>query len=36
MGKPVKLPLTGTYTSLCDVHRTPRFVAHMRSLIARG
>ncbi len=33
-GKPAPMPLTGQIVSLCDRHRGPRFLAHMRGLVA--
>jgi hypothetical protein len=36
MGVPVKLPLTGEWTALCDIHRGQRFTAHMIGLVAHG
>ncbi len=36
VGKPVKMPLTGEHSSLCDAHRPVRTLSHMRKLVAHG
>ena len=33
---PIPLPLTGQVLALCVRCRTPRFIAHMRSLLPHG
>lgn len=35
-GRLVPLPLTGELRALCDLHRGPRFLGHMRGLLPHG
>ncbi len=36
VGKPVKLPFSDRWTSVCDMHRGPAFLAVMAGLVAHG